>query len=562
MSFRSQSTPTIRFLSSLFACAFAGICSVAGQNVPENPLHYQVRNSSQRLKMVVNSSRILMMEVDVPRAQVNNPDIVKLTPLAANQVQVSALSPGVTQVNLFDDKGNIYTVDLVVVGDARELDMILKATFPDATLRVQPMNSSVLIEGEIPRPELTSRIIAIAEDYYPKVISNMTVRGVQTVLLHVKVMEVSRTKLRKLGLDWNYIWDQGFFVQGANGLMNIPGSTTGFASGGGDSVRFGVTEGANTFTGLIEALRQNNLVKVLSEPTLVTMSGRPASFLVGGEFPILVPSGIGNATIEFKEFGTRVDFVPIVLGNGRLRLEVRPTVSEIDESRSVTVNSFTVPGLRTRKVDTGVEMQAGQTLALAGLLQERVEMENKGIPWISDVPFVGAAFRRVREEINEIELLILVTPEIVDAMDPHQVPPCGPGQGTTSPDDIELYGKGYHEVPRCCADGTCAACQGEFSGADSYTTQNGGTQESPHQRVAPVETPAQPLPPSAPPVRDLSAELPPTTPQYGQFNDLTQAPVPNPQNRYKVPSVPKIYGNPGSSFEPTLIGPVGYELHE
>ena len=226
------------------------------------------------------------------------------------------------------------------------------------------------------------------------------------------------------------------------------------------------------------------------------------------------------------------------------------------------VNSFTVPGLRTRKVDTGVEMQAGQTLALAGLLQERVEMENKGIPWISDVPFVGAAFRRVREEINEIELLILVTPEIVDAMDPHQVPPCGPGQGTTSPDDIELYGKGYHEVPRCCADGTCAACQGEFSGADSYTNQNGGTQESPHQRVAPVETPTQPLPPSAPPVRDLSAELPPTTPQYGQFNDLTQAPVPNPQNRYKVPSVPKIYGNPGSSFEPTLIGPVGYELHE
>ena len=244
MSLRSQSTPSIRFLFSLFACTFAGVCSVAGQNAPENSLHYQVRNSSQRLEMVVNSSRILTLEVDVPRAQVNNPDVVKLTPLAANQIQVSALSPGVTQVNLFDDHENIYTVDLVVVGDARELDMILKATFPEATLRVRPLNSSVLIEGEIPRPELTSRVIAIAEDYYPKVISNMTVRGVQTVLLHVKVMEVSRTKLRKLGVDWNYIWDQGFFVQSASGLVDIAGSTTGFASGGGDTVRFGVTEGS------------------------------------------------------------------------------------------------------------------------------------------------------------------------------------------------------------------------------------------------------------------------------------------------------------------------------
>ena len=107
------------------------------------------------------------------------------------------------------------------------------------------------------------------------------------------------------------------------------------------------------FTSLIEALRKDNLVKVLAEPTLVTMSGRPASFLVGGEFPILVPSGIATATVEYKEFGTRVDFVPIVLGNGAIRLEVRPTVSEIDESRNVSVGTFTVPGLRTRTVDTG-----------------------------------------------------------------------------------------------------------------------------------------------------------------------------------------------------------------
>ena len=110
-----------------------------------------------------------------------------------------------------------------------------------------------------------------------------------------------------------------------------------------------------------------------------------------------MPQGLGTVSIEYKPFGTRVDFVPIVLGNGNLRLEVRPQVSEIDESRSVTINNITVPGLRTRWVDTAVEMKAGQTLALAGLVQERVESENKGMPWLADLPWVGAPFRRVEE---------------------------------------------------------------------------------------------------------------------------------------------------------------------
>lgn len=573
MSLRFQSKPIVTCLYAVFVCACFFSDGAVGQNGPVNPLHYHVRNSSQRLEMLVNSSRILTMDVDIPRAQVNNPGVVRLTPLAANQIQVSALSPGVTQVNVFDEHQNIYTVDLMVVGDVRELDMILKSTFPDATLRVRPMNTSVLIEGEIPRPELTSRVIAIAEDYYPKVISNMTVRGVQTVLLHVKVMEVSRTKLRKLGIDWNYAWDDGFFVQGASGLLNIPTSTAGLAAGGSDTLRFGVMNGANTFTGLIEALRQNNLVKVLSEPTLVTMSGRPASFLVGGEFPILVPAGIANATIEFKEFGTRVDFVPIVLGDGRLRLEVRPVVSEIDESRSVTVNSFTVPGLRTRRVDTGVEMEAGQTLALAGLLQERTEIENKGVPWIADVPYLGAAFRRVQEEVNEIELLIMVTPEIVDAMDSDQVPPCGPGQRTTSPSDCELYGKGYLEVPKCCHDGSCVSCQGSPSVPAEAPLIEQQTQ-LPYDHVAPiVNVPIQPALPSnvpsqqeptppAEPSLDPLASLPPAVSGDNTLAATGPPATPNPQTQHKATPPTRSRVVRQSTFTPTLIGPVGYELHE
>ena len=123
------------------------------------------------------------------------------------------------------------------------------------------------------------------------------------------------------------------------------------------------------------------------------------------------------------------------------------------------IANTTVPGIRTRWVDTAAEMNAGQTLALAGLIQTQVESENRGLPWLADLPWVGAAFRRVEEQNNEVELLILVTPEFVDALDPHEVPPCGPGQLTTSPNDVELYWRGYVEVPRCCEDGSCGQCQ-------------------------------------------------------------------------------------------------------
>ena len=444
------------------ACALCLTTILGAQPSVRNPIEFAVDGLSQQLEMTVNTSRILTLEKKIPRAQVNNPDIVRLTPLSANQIQVAALSPGVTQVNLWDDEDNVYTVDLLVYGDSQELDMLLQSEFPDATLRVRPLKSSVVISGYVPRPDMVSRITTMAEDYYPKVIPNMTVGGVQTVLLHVEVMEVSRTKLRAMGVDWANVNDNAnFVVSSVSGLIDAATASTGstLAGAGTDSVRFGVIDGSNSFMAFIKALRQYNLVKVLAEPTLVTMSGRPASFLVGGEFPILVPSGLGTSTIEFREFGTRIDFVPIVLGNGNLRLEVRPTVSEIDESRNVVIGGFTVPGLRTRSVDTAVEMRGGQTLAIAGLIQERIEMENRGIPWLADIPYIGAAFRRVQETVNEIELLIVVTPELVDAMDPREVPPCRPGEITGRPNDIELYGKGFPEVPRCCPDGSCSSCR-------------------------------------------------------------------------------------------------------
>ncbi|REJ67270.1 MAG: histidine kinase [Planctomycetota bacterium] len=432
-----------------FVIAAASVGRPVAAETPEVPSPViQITANTQRLEMTAKSSRILTVDYKIPQAQVNNPDILELRALSPSQLQLFAKRPGVTQVNIWDEENNVKSMDVIVYGDAQELSMHLRSQFPSSALRVVPLANSVVVSGTVDRPEQVRGVMEIAGDYYPKVINNITVSGVQQVLLHVKVMEVSRTKLRTLGFDFGATNGSDFLVSSISGLISASAASSGSAVGlGGDTVRFGFVDGNNAFFGFLEALRQHDLMKILAEPTLVTVSGRAASFQSGGEFPILIPQSLGTVSIEYKRFGTQVDFVPIVLGNGRIRLEVRPRVSEIDETRSVTINDITVPGLRVREVDTGVEMQAGQTLALAGLVQNRIEARNLGIPALADLPYVGAAFRRVTEENNEIELLILVTPELVEAMDCHEVPPGGPGLNTASPRDCDLYWRGHLEVP-------------------------------------------------------------------------------------------------------------------
>jgi pilus assembly protein CpaC len=197
----------------------------------------------------------------------------------------------------------------------------------------------------------------------------------------------------------------------------------------------------------IQALQQNELVKVLAEPTLVAVSGRPAYFMDGGKVPYPVVSGLGSVNVAFQDFGTQVDFVPIILGNGKVRLEVRPSVSEVDNSLAVTLNGTTVPGFTTRTVDTGVELKMGQTLALAGLIQQRVESTRNSIPVLGDLPFVGALFRRMTDNTNEVELLILVRPELAEGIDCDQVPPTAPGENTEPTSDFNFYINGQIEQP-------------------------------------------------------------------------------------------------------------------
>jgi pilus assembly protein CpaC len=523
--------------------------------------------------MTVNESRILTMDHKIPQYQVNNPDLLTLTALSPTQIQIYAKQPGVTQVNLWDEKDKIYTLDVIVHGDARELTMLLEGQFPNCSLQIVPTSNAVLISGYVDQPQHVRKIIQIAEEYYPKVLDNMTVGGVHQVLLHVKAMEVSRTKLRTLGIDWQLFAGDSIIKSTISGILTDVsrnaaegGITYTPALGGIPTFSFSIFDGADAFFGFIEALRDDNLMKVLAEPTLVTVSGRPAYFQVGGEFPILIPQSLGTVSIEYKKFGTQVDFVPIVLGNGRIRLEVRPRVSEVDNTRSVVLNSAVVPGLRVREVDTGVEMMAGQTLAIAGLVQTRIEANKRGIPWVSDLPYVGTFFRRVEERNNEVELLILVTPELVEAMDAHEVPRCGPGSRTTSPSDCELYWKGHLEVPKCCPSGW------ESMGPQGMAHPmhfGPGAGPVPDQMLAPgadaVPEPP-PVPDPAPMPGESAPSFEPVQPDAARATPRTRRipaqPVSRtmPQNR-TIRQVPRDSSKvPPPKELPGFVGPLGYDV--
>ncbi len=401
----------------------------------------------QSMQMVVNTSREITANQIFKRVRIQNPNVLSAVPLeGGNRLQISAIATGITQVDLLGADESVHTIEVMVLGDVRELEAMLRQEFPDANLRVVPVQQGCIVSGFVTSDEHVNHVIQIAELYFPTVINKVTVTGIHTIQLETQIMEVSRTKLRELGVDWVFSNGDDFVGQTVSGVLTTGAAGT-VGKTGIDTFSFGIIENNTSFLTAIHALRRNNLVKVLASPTLTAVDGRPASFNAGGEIPIIVPAGLGQVAIQFREFGTRLDYVAKVRGGGRIWLEVRPYVSEIDPSRSVSINGISVPGLRSRYLETAVEMGAGQTLALAGLLQVKSETINLGLPYLSDMPYLGALFRSTKEEQNEIELLITVTPNFAGPMDPHEVPRNAPGTSTQSPTDRELYMRGYVETP-------------------------------------------------------------------------------------------------------------------
>ena len=378
--------------------------------------------------MVVNSSRILTMEQKVPTAQVGNRDVLDLTALSPTQIQVFAKKAGVTQINLWNERNEIKTIDVVVYGDARELKMVLEAQFPRASLTVTPLANSVIIGGFVDRPDMVNRIVRIAEDYHPNIINNITVGGVQQVLLDVKVMEVSRTKLRQLGMDWAKFGGGDFMVSSVSGL--IQSFTAAGPTFTGQTFAIGVTNPNSQFFGVIDALQAGRRGQDRGRSEDHDRQ-RPAG-------PLPARRRVPRAGAA--EPGHGLGRIPQLRHRGRLRADragQRPDPAGIAAARQRAR-----PGLERhdqRHHGAGPHHPRGRygrgnagrsdAWPSPGWCRCASVTEKSALPWIGEMPYVGVFFRRTSSRQNEVETLILVTPHLVDAMDCHEVPPCCPARG-------------------------------------------------------------------------------------------------------------------------------------
>lgn len=424
-------------------------------NVGANENVYQLVSPRSELQITEQFSRVFESPNRIVRVDGFDPDVVTVTALSPNRIRVLGESTGVTTVVITDEFDNAYSVEIFVAGDVRHLQAYLKQLFPEDDVQAVKLNDSIVLRGVVTEPGHITQIVDVALEFSTKVLNQMEVGGVHQVQLNTKVMEVQRTRMRQLGFNFllntsdTYVGSRPGGVIGISDLQTPFGgpATVGFSGLNNSTVQFAIMGASEIFNGFVDALRNESLLKILAEPKLVTTSGRPATILSGGEFPILVPQSLGTTTIEYREFGVRMEAVPVVLGNGRLRLDVAPEVSERDFSNAVTVDGFVVPGITTRRVNTQVEMRFGETLLIGGLISTRKSGSTSKVPFLGELPWIGSAFRTVQYEDAETELMILVTPHMVAPLHPHQVPHIGPGGFTDDPTDRELYLDGMLEVP-------------------------------------------------------------------------------------------------------------------
>jgi pilus assembly protein CpaC len=549
----------------LFASA---LVPASAQDDPRNSLIFQVQTKQTSLSLIEKSSRVIALNNRIKTVDGFDPAVVKVTTIGDPQrpevndprkIRVTAVAPGLTSLILVDETGESYVVEVLVSGDTKQLEAIIRRGFPDSSVHAIKVKDSVLLLGWVNQPDQLTPIVEIAEQFHPKVLNYLRVSGIQQVMLQVKIMEVQRGRIRTMGFNFLNLRDGSYVTSTPGSIATLaslaapfggPAGVTG--APGNATAMFGVITNNNVFQGFIEALKQESLLRILAEPTLVTVNGRPANFLSGGEFPILVPGGLGTVTVQFKPFGVRLEFVPMVLGNGRVRLEVAPEVSEKDFTTQVTVGNTVVPGLTTRRANAQVEMNFGQTMIISGLINNRVQSRTQKVPFLGELPWVGAAFRRVSHDEAETELLILVTPQLAEPLDPSQVPEYGPGQNTVSPTDAELYGSGYLEVPR----------YGPEPGDDfggSYNTQAPGVDYG----TGP-SAPAAPAVPTGEPAFDAATPLE-TAPPAGNAVPITPpavepgVDVPNPasaQSR-RIPTSPLGARRPSASIRDSSVQAAG-----
>ena len=413
------------------------------------------------VELLVGGSTVVKLPSRVESVVVAHPGIADARPVAEDEVIVVGLKVGTSDLVFRLESGETLTRRVTIGVDAGDLERRLGQLF-GVSLEVENLGGSVAIRGAMPDLPTAEMVRSYLDATGLTWVDLTRIDGVRQVQLRVRIAEASRTALRELAFGAVVGGNSAFGgIQSPGGTpfqpVSIspqlgPGSSVSNANFGFDpspvtsaTTLFGGIPGANLEI-FLQALSENRYVRVLAEPNLVAVSGEEATFLVGGEFPVPIVQGsvVGGGstvTIEYKEFGVRLNFRPEVLGEGRIRLEVAPEVSELSQIGAVVQNGFTIPSVITRRSKTTVELGSGQSFAMAGLLRNKEQARVSKVPVLGDLPILGLLFRSVRYEQDQTELVVMVTAELVEPLDDGDARP-GPGELHKTPNDWELFMEG------------------------------------------------------------------------------------------------------------------------
>lgn len=354
-------------------------------------------------------NRAVVVESDVPFGEVSiaNPGIADIATFTETSIYVLGKAPGRTTLTLLAPDGTLISnVEVHVTPDVAEFKERLQQILPGEPIEVRTANDGIVLSGQVSSTAKMDRALDLANRYAPDRVSNlMVVGGTQQVMLKVRFAEMQRSVGKALSSTLTVTSDNN-----TNELSSGNGLADAF---GGFGFNFGV--GDLSFDVLLEALESKGMVRTLAEPNLTALSGQEASFLAGGEYPIPVASDGDNGTIsvEYKPFGVELNFTPVVVDGDIINLTINSAVSSIDPTITVSGGGITLNGFKRRESSTTVEMRDGQSFAIAGLLQDDFTNLNTSVPWLGDVPVLGALFRSVDYQRSQTELVIIVTPHLV-----------------------------------------------------------------------------------------------------------------------------------------------------
>jgi pilus assembly protein CpaC len=378
---------------------------------------------AEKLMLVSGKSIVLRSTAPVSRVSIAAPEVADFLILSANEIYITGKAAGSTNLTLWQNKKLVVIYDLEVIYDLSRLKRQIHEILPEEeALQVIGTNDSITLSGKVSNAVNLSQALALAKSYAPegKVNNFVEVGGVHQVMLEVRIAEMSRSLTRRLGINFAAQKGDQFAISLLGGLAGldegIP-SVESLLAGPAVNSLFRFDTGDVTWSGFMDALNEDGLLKILAEPTLITLSGQSANFLAGGEFPVPVPQGLGTVAIEYKPFGVGLVFAPTVLSKEKISIQVTPEVSELDFSTAAVIEGFVTPGITTRRASTTVELGDGKSFAIAGLLRESVLTNVQKFPLLGDIPIIGALFQSKSFIKRETELVIIVTPHLVKPLD-------------------------------------------------------------------------------------------------------------------------------------------------